>query len=148
MFKTIKDLFSANVVNDQPDKHQLQVAAATLMFELIRSDGDIDSSELSSLEKILKDEFSLNENERALLTEKAQQSAEQAISLQSFTREICNQWNNEQRIRLLEHLWILALADNHIDAHERHLIRKIAGLLYLNDKEIIIAKENAKNKIT
>ena len=148
MFKTIKDLFSANVVNDQPDKHQLQVAAATLMFELIRSDGDIDSSELSSLEKILKDEFSLNENERALLTEKAQQSAEQAISLQSFTREICNQWNNEQRIRLLEHLWILALADNHVDAHERHLIRKIAGLLYLNDKEIIIAKENAKNKIT
>jgi len=148
VFKTIKDLFSANVVNDQPDKHQLQVAAATLMFELIRSDGDIDSSELSSLEKILKDEFSLNENERALLTEKAQQSAEQAISLQSFTREICNQWNNEQRIRLLEHLWILALADNHIDAHERHLIRKIAGLLYLNDKEIIIAKENAKNKIT
>ena len=147
MFKTIKDLFSANVVSGQPDKHQLEIAAATLMFELIRSDGDIASSELLSLEKILENEFSLNENERALLTEQAKQSAEQAISLHSFTREICNQWNNEQRIQLLEYLWILALADNHIDAHERHLIRKIAGLLYLNDKEIIIAKENAKNKI-
>ena len=146
MFKTIKDLFSANVVNDKPDQHQLKVAAATLMFELIRSDGDIDPNELSSLNQILEKEFGLNESERSLLTEQAQQSAEQSISLQGFTREICNQWGHEQRIKLLEYLWILAFADNHIDTHERHLIRKVAGLLYLNDKEIIIAKENAKHK--
>jgi len=146
VFKTIKDLFSATVINDKPDQHQLKVAAATLMFELIRSDGDIDPNELSSLDQILEQEFALSESERALLTKQAQQSAEQSISLQGFTREICKQWGNEQRIKLLEYLWILAFADNHIDTHERHLIRKIAGLLYLNDKEIIIAKENAKQK--
>ena len=147
MFKSIKELFSANVINKQPDKHQLQVAAATLMFELIRSDGDIDSDELESFDRILKDEFSLDENERSLLKEQAQDSAEQAISLQGFTREVCEQWDNEQRLKLLEHLWVLAFADNHIDSHERHFVRKIAGLLYLNDKEIILAKENAKKYV-
>ena len=147
MFKSIKELFSANVANKQPDEHQLQVAAATLMFELIRSDGEIDSKELESFDRILKDEFSLDENERSLLKEQAQDSAEQAISLQGFTREICEQWDNEQRLKMLEYLWILAFADNHIDSHERHLVRKIAGLLYLNDKEIILAKENAKKYV-
>ena len=147
MFKSIKELFSANVANKKPDEHQLQVAAATLMFELIRSDGEIDSKELESFDRILKDEFSLNENERSLLKEQAQDSAEQAISLQGFTREICEQWDNEQRLKMLEYLWILAFTDNHIDSHERHLVRKIAGLLYLNDKEIILAKENAKKYV-
>ena len=146
MFKSINDLFNANVADSKPSNHQLEVAAATLMFELIRSDQSVDSIELSLFDKILEQEFSLDENERALLTEQAQQSAEQAISLQGFTREICNRWDNKQRIKLLEYLWVLAFADNHIDTHERHLIRKIAGLLYLNDKEIITAKENAKKK--
>ena len=147
MFQSIKDLFSANVVNNEPDKKQLEIAAATLMFELIRSDGNIDDSEIASFEQILKTQFALNQEELTLLTQQAQQSSEQAISLHNFTREICEQWDNEQRLKLLEHLWTLALADNHIDSHERHLIRKVAGLLYLNDKQIIIAKENAKNQI-
>lgn len=146
MFQSLKDLFSANVIDDKPDEHQLQVAAATLMFELIRSDGDIDAQELSSLDDILEQEFSLDENERTILKQQAQESAEQAISLQGFTHDICKQWDHEQRLKLLEYLWVLALADNHIDSHERHLIRKVAGLLYLNDREIIITKENAKNK--
>lgn len=146
MFQSLKDLFSANVIDDKPDEHQLQVAAATLMFELIRSDGDIDYQELSSLDDILEQEFSLDENERKILKQQAQESAEQAISLQGFTRDICKQWDHEQRLKLLEYLWVLALADNHIDSHERHLIRKVAGLLYLNDREIILTKENAKNK--
>ena len=147
MFQSIKDLFSANVVNNEPGKKQLEIAAATLMFELIRSDGNIDDSEIASFEQILKTQFALNQEELTLLTQQAQQSSEQAISLHNFTREICEQWDNEQRLKLLEHLWTLAFADDHIDRHERHLIRKVAGLLYLNDKQIIIAKENAKNQI-
>ena len=52
MFQSIKDLFSANVVNNEPGKKQLEIAAATLMFELIRSDGNIDDSEIASFEQI------------------------------------------------------------------------------------------------
>ena len=118
------------------------------MFELIRSDGDIDESELLSLNNILESEFSLNASEREALTEQARQSAEQAISLQGFTRQICEHWGNEKRLKLLEYLWVLSLADNHIDRHERHLVRKVAGLLYLNDAEIILAKEKAKLRVS
>jgi uncharacterized tellurite resistance protein B-like protein len=39
---------------------------------------------------------------------------------------------------------VIALADKVIDAHERHLVRKVAGLLYLNEMQIVHARENAK----
>ena len=147
MFKTIKELFSANISDNTVDEKQIQLAAATLMFELIRSDGDIDEQELKSLDTILENEFGLDSSERDTLTEQARQSAEDAISLQGFTRQICEHWGNEKRLKLLEYLWVLSLADNHIDRHERHLVRKVAGLLYLNDNEIILAQEKAKQRI-
>ena len=115
------------------------------MFELIRSDGTIDALEHSRMIDILRGEFNLNQQELDELFENAQQTAENAISLQGFTRQICDNWDNVQRIKLLEYLWQLAFADNTIDPHERHLVRKIAGLLYLNDKEIIRARERAKH---
>jgi len=79
--------------------------------------------------------------------ELARKSAHEATSLQGFTREICDNWGNAKRVRLLEHLWIIALADKTIDANERHLVRKVAGLLYLNEMQIVQARENAKQKL-
>ena len=147
MLKSIKELFQNNISHQKPSEQDLKLAAATLMFELIRSDGHIDSTELTAMKSILQDEFGLNSNEVEQLLSLAETSAEDAISLQGFTRQICDNWNNDKRMKLLEYLWILAMADDQIDQHERHLVRKLAGLLYLNDKEIIIAKENAKNQL-
>ena len=144
MFKAVKELFSKSLKESNPSDADLKLAAATLMFELIRSDGHIDDVELRNMKHLLKNEFSLNDDDVELLIKNAESNAQQAISLQGFTREVCDNWGNEQRIKLLEYLWILALSDNVIDRHERHLVRKLAGLLYLNDNEISVARERAK----
>jgi uncharacterized tellurite resistance protein B-like protein len=34
-------------------------------------------------------------------------------------------------------LWRVALADEHLDKHEDHLVRKIAGLLYVSHADLI-----------
>lgn len=147
MFKSIKELFKNNIVSKEPDEQQLRLAAATLMFELIRSDGRINKVELIYMNDILKREFKLTPDELDNLSKLAKETAYEATSLQGFTREICDNWGNQKRIKLLEYLWMLAMADNEVDRHERHLVRKVAGLLYLNDTEIIIAHENAKKQL-
>jgi len=147
VFKSIKDLFKTNSVSQEPDEQQLRLAAATLMFELIRSDGRINTVELIYMKDILKREFLLDEEEVEQLAKRAKETAYEATSLQGFTREICDNWGNAKRTKLLEYLWILAMTDDEVDRHERHLVRKVAGLLYLNDTEIIIAHENAKKQL-
>ncbi|NND00635.1 MAG: TerB family tellurite resistance protein, partial [Gammaproteobacteria bacterium] len=52
-----------------------------------------------------------------------------------------------KRQKLLEYLWIIALADREIDRHERHLVRKIASLLYLNESEIVQSRELARAQL-
>lgn len=146
MFKSLQDFFSSKIstANNKPSDTDIKLAAATLMFELIRSDGTIDEIERNTMNQILSKQFDITDEDCQLLYDLAQKTAEDAVSLQGFTREICDNWNTEQREKLIENLWVLALADNTIDAHERHLVRKVAGLLYLNDAQIIKTRENAK----
>ena len=147
MLKRLKSLFDAENQNHQPSETDVQLAAATLMFEMIRSDGKIDDVELAQMRIILQQHFKLAESDIDELVKSAQTNAENAVSLQGFTRQICESWDNQQRLQLIENLWVLALADQVIDAHERHLVRKVAGLLYMTDRQINIAKETAKAKL-
>ena len=147
MLKSFTALFKVNQEKQEPSEQQLKLAAATLMFEVIRSDGQVDPIELQQMGRILRQEFGLNDDELDELFEQAEKAAHEAISLQGFTREICDNWGNEQRTELLKHLWILAFADEQIDDNERHLVRKVAGLLYLNDAEVQRAREAAKRHL-
>jgi uncharacterized tellurite resistance protein B-like protein len=156
MFKSLQDFFNSKTTLQDKSAGtkikasgalDLQLAAATLMFEVVRSDGEICESELITMGDFLKKQFGISDEDVETMIELAQASSEDAISLQGFTREICENWGNAERAKLLEHLWAIALADNTIDAHERHTVRKVAGLLYLNDGQIARAKENAKAMI-
>ena len=78
------------------------------------------------------------------MLEQAKQESEQAISLHEFTRAICDRYKHPERIVILKNLWQVAFADGRIDQHERHFIRKIAGLLYLTDQDITLARTQAQ----
>ena len=147
MLNKLKTLFKKAKVDQQPSDQDLKLAAATLMFEVVRSDGVIDQVELEQMGEILQREFKLNQDEVDELFELAKDTADQAISLQGFTRDMCDNWGNAKRMKLLEYLWMLALADETIDPHERHLVRKVGGLLYLNDAEVAQSREQAKRQL-
>ena len=147
MLKKLQSLFDSSKSDSSPSASDVKLAAATLMFEMIRSDGQIDEVELNQMRSLLESQMDIAEEDIEELVNQAQSNAEDAISLQGFTRQICERWDNDQRLQLIENLWLLALADQTIDANERHLVRKIAGLLYMTDRQINIAKESAKLKL-
>ena len=147
MLKKLQTLFNTPENNNTPSSSDVKLAAATLMFEMIRSDGRIDEVELDQMRALLESQMGIAKEDTEELVNQARSSAEDAISLQGFTREICERWDNDQRFQLIENLWLLALADKTIDANERHLVRKIAGLLYMTDRQIHMAKESAKQQL-
>lgn len=142
----IKDRFTNNSALTKPNSHDIALAAATLMFEVIKSDSDIHLFENRQMAEQLRKQFGLSREETAELVALAEDTSDESVSLQGFTRQLCDSWNNLQRCELIEDLWLIALADGKIDAHERHVIRKIAALLYLTDRQIILAKVAAQSR--
>jgi uncharacterized tellurite resistance protein B-like protein len=148
MLRTLKDLFDAlrPGVQTTPaeDAHTLQLAAAVLLVEVMRSDAEMNEAERRAVLDALHHRFALAEDELDRLMELAQQTARDAHDFHRFTSAINESHEFADKVRMVEYLWQVAYADGTLSAHEHHVIRKIADLLHVPHGAYISAKMRAK----
>ena len=63
-----------------------------------------------------------------------------------FTKEVKNKREEEKKI-VIEALWNIIYSDENADIYETNLMRRLTGLLYLDNKVMGDIKEKVKNKI-
>jgi len=127
--------------------HRLQLASAALMIELLKTDRHIDERETSAVKKILLNTFALSSAELDDIIQLAEKEAAQAVSLYEFTSLINEGYSYEDKLLLIENLWHVALADDHLDKYEEQLIRKTADLVYLSHSDFIKAKIRVRDQL-
>lgn len=118
-------------------EHALRFATAVLLIEVARADFAEAVAEETTIRALLEEAFSLSADETAALLEEAKAEANHAASLQAFTRRLHESLTVAEKHRIVEMLWRVAHADQHLDKHEDHLVRKIAGLLYVSHSDLI-----------
>ena len=64
-----------------------------------------------------------------------------------FTREIKN-LEEDTKIKIIEILWNIIYSDNNPDMYEDNLMRRLSGLLYLDNKTMGDIKEKIKKNST
>ena len=114
---------------------QLQLAAAALLVESAHMDGAFDEKERSSIEALLKSSFELSDVECSTLIEEADQAVRETGQLYAFTRVIKDRFGEAERINMIEMLWEVAFADGRADDYEHNLIQRVAGLIYVSDRD-------------
>jgi len=145
MFQPVKKLFkSKNTSTPVVLESDIKLATARLMLEVVKADGHIDRIELITMTEVLRQQFNLEQAELNELFSQISKSRPDEDALKQITRTICKTWGNAKRMKLLENLWLVALADRNIDQDENTLVRKLAGLLCLNEMQIFQTHENAK----
>jgi uncharacterized tellurite resistance protein B-like protein len=142
MLKALTEFFdkafnASEQVQEESREHVLRFATAVLLVEIARADFAEDVTEDRAVLELLREFFDLSEAESALLVEEAKAEADHAASLQSFTRRLHEKLTLAEKHRIVEMMWRVALADDHLDKHEDHLVRKIAGLLYVSHSDLI-----------
>lgn len=145
MLNNIKRFFEQQLTANQTEtpairEHRIRLASAALLFELLKTDRHIDERETAALKKILQSSFGLNPAELQTIIALAEEEARQAVSLYEFTSLINDAYSYEDKLQLIENMWRLALADEHLDKYEEQLIRKTADLIYVSHSDFIKAK--------
>ena len=146
MLKAIRDFFEANLSpSDKPagKRHTLELATATLLAEVMRLEG-VDAAERQVVMDGVRERFGLSEAEARDLVELAEEEARTAHDYYQFTSLVRERYSKEEREAIVELLWRIAYADATLSAHEEHVIRKIADLLYVQHSSYIAAKMRAK----
>ena len=126
-----------------PDEHRLQVATAALLAEVMRLDGQAEPERQAVL-KAVQRHFELSDDEANALVQLAENEAREAVDYYQFTSLINRSFSAEQRVHIVELMWQVAYADATLSAHEQHVMRKIADLLYVGHGDYIAAKLRAK----
>jgi uncharacterized tellurite resistance protein B-like protein len=144
--KTFFDRFMAppEQTRASSPEYGLQVATAALLIEMMRADFEIDDAERRAAVDALRSCFELGEEESTKLMELAEAERSHATSLFDFTSRINDGYSREAKVQIIELLWRVAYADKTLQAHEQHLMRKLAGLLYISHNDYIAAKFRAQ----
>jgi uncharacterized tellurite resistance protein B-like protein len=129
---------------DENPEHLLALAASALLLEVAWADHDIADEELSIIERALKAQFGLSEDEVRTLVDESREAHDDSVGVYGYTRTINESFTEEQKFELVTALWRLALADDGLHRYEEHTIRKIAELIYLSHSRFIEAKLTAK----
>jgi len=133
-------------ISEEELEHQLQLACAALMIEVLYADYSIDQSEIDTLRKALQDNFDLNKNEAENLIQLAEEERAQATDYYQFTSLINEFYTQQQKRALVTRLWQMAYADHTIHKFEEHLVRRLADLLHVPHSAFIQSKHAASTK--
>ena len=88
-------------------------------------------AESSNIDKIIFDATVIEENSNQIL---------------DFTKEVKNAPNSD-KIRIVESLWKIIYSNDSADVYETNLMRRLAGLLYIDAKTMGDLKEKAKTEL-
>ncbi len=124
----------------------LRLAAAALLFEVVRADLEIKDEERTVARAAIQGTFGLSREETDELMRLAEEQSREATSLYEFTHLIDEAFTPEQKKRVVELLWLVAFADAEKHAHEEQLVRRIAGLLHVPHPDFIDAKIRARSE--
>ena len=148
MLKSIQNIFQhrKQEASDSSETYQRELAYASLLVEVIKSDEKFDDRELAELFDVLSRKLKIHDDELHNFAELAKKKSNDSTSLFEFTREINDKYEYDEKVKLIEDLWRIAYSDGRLDKYEDYVIRKVADLIYVTHSDFIKSKLIIKNQ--
>ncbi len=136
MFEKFTSLFAKTNTEEENEFDVIQLAVTSLMITTAKHDGIFDEIEKQEILKLLNNYFKLTDESLNNLFETSASMVDNASDIHQFTSKINSSLDDEEKIEIIEMLWRIIIADGRIDDYENALIRKLSGLLYIDDFKV------------
>lgn len=147
-FKRLTDILRLHDrVPDHGAEDRLETSVAVLLVEAARMDATFGDDERAVIERILADRFDMSGDEVATLIREAETTVADTTQYFPFTHYINQSMSPERKCEVIEMLWQVAYADGVLDPDEDALIRQLAGLIHVTDRERAFARQRALKKL-
>lgn len=141
----IKRLTAPNPVQ-LPDA-DARLALTALLVRVARSDGHYAVDEITQIDAAMTRRYGLSDAAMADLRNDAEGLEAEAPDTVRFTRAIKDAVAYEDRLGVIEALWAVALADGKRAKEEDALLRMVAGLLGVQDRDSAMARKRVEDSL-
>ena len=141
MFNFIKNFKSKN-----DNDNELLTKTASLLIHAAKIDESYTDKEKIIIKKTLI-ELGVKEARADQIMLTAEANEEKSNQILDFTREIKNA-DNKFKIKIIETLWNIIYSNKEADMYESNLMRRLEGLLYMDNKVMGEIKEKVKKKFS
>ena len=130
--------------NKEPNKNEFFTKVAALLIHAAKIDENFSKEEGEIIKQALikigakKDQVDKIINEGKIIEENSNQ-------ILNFTREVKNM-DEKNKIEIIESLWQIIYSNKDADIYETSLMRRLAGLLYIDNKIMGDIKERIKKE--
>ena len=148
MFQNLKNIFDKV---KQENNSEVEIideeiyAVLSLLIEACKVDGKVSDDEIEKITGLLINKFHLEPSKAKNAVIFVLEKANEKVEIFSDIKVILDTMDHEERIKVVEMLWGVVLADGNVDDYESNLMRKISSLLHLSSFETAEAKERAMN---
>ena len=137
--------FFQNKEKDKKNNDKSYSNIAALLIHVAKIDENYEDKEEEIIKKTLVELGASSSNVDKLVSD-ASVIEENSNQILNFTKEIKNAPESD-KIRIIEALWKIIYSDNDADMYETNLMRRLAGLLYIDAKIMGDLKEKIKQEL-
>jgi len=127
----------------EPEKIDIFSKTASLLIHAAKIDQNYTNKEKLIIERTLI-ELGVNKEKINQLMQNAEENEKNSNQILNFTKDI-KYTDQNFKIKIIESLWKIIYSDNTSDMYETNLMRRLSGLLYLDNKLVGDIKEKIKN---
>ncbi len=120
------------------------IAVASLLIHSAKIDENFTEKEKQIIKKALI-EMGAQANEIDKIMEESEKKEKDSNQILDFTREV-KSINEDKKKLIIEALWNIIYSDQNVDMYESNLMRRLSGLLYLDNKVVGDIKEKVIKK--
>ena len=137
--------FFKNKGKDNVDDDKSYSNIAALLIHVAKIDENYEDKEKEIIKKTLIELGAENSKIDKLISD-ASVIEENSNQILNFTREVKNAPESD-KIKIIESLWKIIYSDDNADMYETNLMRRLAGLLYIDAKTMGDLKEKIKQEL-
>ena len=123
-------MFFKKEINKDQDNKLIKIAS--LLIHAAKIDQNYSDKEKYIVESTLLELGAKKEKLKALISE-AIENEKNSVQILDFTKEVKNM-NEDEKIKIIETLWRIIYSNKDADIYETNLMRRLAGLLYVDSK--------------
>jgi uncharacterized tellurite resistance protein B-like protein len=130
------------------DSNETEVDFLIKICALLVHAAKIDENYTENEEEIVKKtllELGASQEDLLRIIKKAKIIEENSNQILDFTKEVKN-LSDKDKIKIVEALWSIIYSNKDADIYETNLMRRLAGLLYIDNKTMGDIKERIKNQ--